>query len=53
MILIYCNLVSTWWQWSVDLRQERDSTKGETTQKIKKTHNTQNRKQKYKKHKKY
>jgi len=57
MIFIYCSLVSTWWQWLVNLyknRKEKLYRKGETIHKtiqkqtIHKTENIQTIKQTYK-----
>jgi len=65
MIFIYCNWVSTRWQWSVDLyknRKEtdiyrrRNNTQNSTqnnTQKSRETQNTQNRNKKTKQENKY
>jgi hypothetical protein len=52
MIFISCNLVSCWWQWSVDLHKNKKKkhAKGETIHKPKrKQGRAQNRKEKYKK----
>ena len=52
-LIIYCNWVSTLWQWSVDLCKNRKETAQKEKQYTKlyknntKTQNTQNRQQKY------
>jgi len=49
MIFIYCNYVSTRWQWSVDLYKNKKETavykRRNSTQNNTKTQNTQNKKQ--------
>ena len=51
-LFIYCNLVSTWWQWLVDLyKSRRDSTKGETIHKTIQKHRIHQTIQKHRIHK--
>jgi len=51
-LFIYCNLVSTWWQWLVDLyKSRRDSTKGETIHKTIQKHRIHKTIQKHRIHK--
>jgi hypothetical protein len=49
---IYCGLVSTWWQWSVNLYKNRKETaiykRRNSAQNNTKTQNIQNRNQTYK-----
>jgi hypothetical protein len=53
MILLYCNWLSTWWQWSVSWYKNRKETaiykKRNNTRNSTKTQNTQNRKLSFKK----